>query len=82
MTSDELHGATDELRLAYYGLVVDALNRYIQDGHPFALETDGDGERTKVLFIFDGPMLSPYMQHLEPLSNGPQQGHDGAEAVG
>lgn len=56
--------ASDGVRTEYYSAVVEALKRYIDDGHPICLATEVEDGRTKVTLSFDSSALSPYMQHL------------------
>lgn len=69
--SGELHAAEDGVRLEYYSAVLDAIKRYIQDRHAFALDTEiEDGGRTRITFAFESGALSPYMQDLEQSQDG------------
>lgn len=68
--SGELHAAEDGVRLEYYSAVLDAIKRYIQDGHALALHTEIEDGRTRVTFAFESGALSPYMQDLEHSQDG------------
>ena len=62
---DKLHSAEGPAQLDYYSAVLDAIKRYIRDGHLFDLTTELEGDNTSITFRFDRGALGEYMAHLD-----------------